>query len=132
VIPVEIKIHDFEKSLDLDLISALEDAYQNSPYKIRALVLSNPHNPLGRCYTKSVLEDCVKFCHKRNIHFISDEVFALSTFECPQLPDGATFVSALSLDVASLGCNPALVHTVWSPSKDFGASGIKLVRLRPF
>ena len=37
------------------------------------------------------------------------------------------FTSILSLDVASLGFNPATVHAIWSPSKDFGSSGIKVV-----
>lgn len=123
----------FDESLEVPLISALEDAYKNATCKIRGLVIANPHNPLGRCYPKSTLEACIKFCNAKNLHLISDEVFALSTFECPELPTAAPFVSVLSLDVLELGCDPSLVHVIWSPSKILGTSGLKVVSSRvPF
>ncbi|KAH8100415.1 pyridoxal phosphate-dependent transferase [Cristinia sonorae] len=44
----------------------------------RALLLSNPLNPLGRCYSKSALTKAAEFCEKHDLLLISDEVFALS------------------------------------------------------
>lgn len=93
-------------------------------------MLCNPHNPLGRCYSKKMLEDCAKFCQSRGIHLISDEVFALSSFKSPDLPDVPDFTSVLSLDPKSLGCDPERIHVIWSMSKDLAASGIRLVGLQ--
>lgn len=74
-----------------------------------------------------MLEDCAKFCQSRGIHLISDEVFALSSFKSPDLPDAPEFASVLSLDPKSLGCDPERIHVIWSMSKDLAASGIRLV-----
>lgn len=129
VSPVPVETDDFLESMETSIITALENAYLASSHNIKALVLSNPHNPLGRCYTKEVLEKCVKFCHKRGIDLISDEVFALSVFHSAEMPNETRFTSVLSLDVAALGGDPSRVHVVWSPSKDFGSSGIRIVRV---
>jgi aspartate/methionine/tyrosine aminotransferase len=79
-----------------------------------ALVLSNPHNPLGRCYSQDVLERCIKFCEKHDIHLVSDEVFALSEFDAPDLEDAPRFTSILSIDAEALCADPKRVHTIWS------------------
>lgn len=129
--PVPVTIPDLQESLTMSLIPALEEAYANASCPVKALVLANPHNPLGRCYSRSVLGACLQFCQARSIHFVSDEVFALSIFECPDLSTPTCFISALSLDAARLGCDPSRVHVVWSMSKDFSSSGIKVVRFLP-
>lgn len=116
-----------EDSFGPALITALEERYQNSRCPIKALILSNPHNPLGRCYSKDILKKCLEFCHRHKIHLISDEVFALSVFANPDLNDSSTFVSALSLHPKSMNCDPDLVHVVWSMSKDLAATGLRLV-----
>jgi gliotoxin/aspirochlorine biosynthesis aminotransferase len=123
-----VVIPDFERSLGPALIGALEEAYQSSSCPIKALVLSNPHNPLGRYYPKEVLEQCMVFCQQHKIHLISDEVFALSGFSSPDFSDIPRFISCLSLDPSVVGCDPERVHVVWSMSKDLAASGIRLVR----
>ena len=127
VTPVEVTVPNFQESLTLSLIPALEKAYTSAAYPIKALIVANPHNPLGRCYPKSVLEECLKFCQARSIHFVSDEVFALSTFKCPDMPKATPFFSALSLDPAAVDSDPSRIHVVWSMSKDLASSGIRLV-----
>ena len=80
----------------------------------------------------------MQFCQAHDLHLISDEVYALSSFKSSStLPP---FVSALSLldslpetDIEGRhkhkdGFNPARVHVIWSMSKDFGCSGIRMVR----
>jgi aspartate/methionine/tyrosine aminotransferase len=113
--------------MGLDLVSSLEKAYQTSDIPIKALVLSNPQNPLGRYYSREVLEECLKFCQRHNLHLISDEVLALNTFQSSDLPDAPPFVSALSLAPLSLGCDSERVHVLWTMSKDLGVSGMRLV-----
>ena len=109
------------------LVRAAEAAERNKK-KVRALVLTNPHNPSGRCYTTDALKLAATFCEERGIHFIVDEVYALSCFQTPGADDPA-FMSVLSLDLGSLGVDIARVHVVWSTSKDFGSSGIRMVSL---
>ena len=102
--------------------SSLKSAISTSEFRIRALVLTNPHNPFGRCYTKGMVELCARFCQKYNIHFISDEVYALSVFEGDELNHS----SALQLDLKALEVDPDRVHVIWSTSKDFGSSGVRV------
>ncbi len=118
---------DLESSLTSALIPALEHAIANSTHPIKGLMLANPHNPLGQCYPRAVLEQCLRFCQEQKIHFISDEVFGLSVFSSPDLPNPVPFTSVMSLDTDKTGCELSRVHVIWSMSKDFGSSGLRLV-----
>ena len=89
-------------------------------------MITNPHNPLGRCYPRSVLEALFRLCAKHDMHLVSDEVFALSVWESPDWGDEPGFVSVLGLDAEALGCT-GRVHAVWGVSKDFGMSGVRVV-----
>lgn len=90
---------------------------------IKAVLICNPHNPLGRCYPRETLEALMRFCQKYQIHLISDEIYALSVYD----GDSSTgFVSVLSIDPASLGVDPALIHVLYGMSKDFAAAGLRL------
>ena len=126
--PITVNVDDFADTFSKALIPALTKALENSTRPVRALVLTNPHNPFGQMYPKDVLEACVKFCQEHDIHYISDEVYALSVFPTPNSKHTSPFVSALSLDLEALGCDASRVHTIWSTSKDFGSSGIRMVR----
>jgi aspartate/methionine/tyrosine aminotransferase len=116
-----------------ELISALEEAYTASSVPIKALIITNPNNPLAVCYSKDLLVKCLKFCEKYQLHFISDEIYALSVFKNPEIVEPTPFTSILSLDLEHVGVDPSRVHMVWSMSKDFGQSGIRMVRysIRP-
>jgi len=37
---------------------------------VKGLLLCNPHNPLGRCYEKGVIEAYLRLCGKYDLHFI--------------------------------------------------------------
>ncbi|TVY80564.1 putative aminotransferase gliI [Lachnellula suecica] len=92
--------------------------------KIKALVLCNPHNPLGRCYSVDTLKALLAFCGKYDLHLVSDEIYALSVFEV----EGATrtpFTSVLSIDTDGL-IDPKRIHVMYGMSKDFGVAGIRL------
>lgn len=45
--------------------------------RIRAVMLCNPHNPLGFCYTKEVLLAYCCFAEKHDLHLIVDEICEL-------------------------------------------------------
>ncbi|KAF2179236.1 PLP-dependent transferase [Zopfia rhizophila CBS 207.26] len=126
VTPVLVNLPSFDSNFNDDIIAALEEAYTSATCPIKALMITNPHNPLAVCYPKEILEKCLLFCKKYNIHFISDEVYALSVFENPEMPDPLPFVSVLSLDLEAIGADASRVHMVWSTSKDFGQSGFRM------
>lgn len=120
----------------MDAILKYEEALveaQNSGVPIRALFLCSPHNPLGdysskgcfcnrsndlqgRCYPRDVLVGLMKFCQQHKIHLISDEIYALSVWQNPEVPDAVSFESVLSIDTNGI-IDPDLVHVLWGMSK---------------
>ncbi|KAH8600047.1 pyridoxal phosphate-dependent transferase [Bisporella sp. PMI_857] len=63
---------------------------------------------------------------ENKLHLISDEVFGPLTFESPDLLNEQRFASVLELDCETLCCDPSRVHMIWSPSKVFALSGVRL------
>lgn len=41
---------------------------------VKLFILSSPHNPVGRVWTKSELEQMLKICRKHNVFVIADEI----------------------------------------------------------
>ncbi|EZF31408.1 hypothetical protein H101_04974 [Trichophyton interdigitale H6] len=107
-------------------LRVLNDAIDSAPCKVKALVLRNMSSSFGECYPQEFLEVALKFCQQRRIHFISDEVYALTSFSCAEISDPVPFVSALALNARALGCDLSRIHTIWSISKDFGATGVQV------
>ncbi|KAF2259380.1 1-aminocyclopropane-1-carboxylate synthase 1 [Lojkania enalia] len=91
--------------------------------KIKGLVITNPHNPLGRCYSRKSLKGIMRFCSKHNIHLISDEVYAMSVYYSDGRHPG--FTSVLSIDPSGI-IDHSLVHVLYGMSKDFAAAGLRL------
>ncbi|KAL3945853.1 MAG: hypothetical protein SGBAC_000004 [Bacillariaceae sp.] len=81
----------------------------------RFLLLTNPNNPLATCYRPEVIRTAINWARKRKMHTIVDEIYALTA---PQ-----EFQSVLRVLDGKLGDD---VHMVWSLSKDFGASGLRV------
>ena len=46
--------------------------------KLKGFIFCNPHNPLGVVYGKNLTMDLMRVCAKYQVHFISDEIYALS------------------------------------------------------
>ncbi|KAF7342320.1 PLP-dependent transferase [Mycena venus] len=95
--------------------------------EIQVLLLCNPHNPLPQVVAREVVQAYALFAEKHNLHLVVDEVYGLSTFESAYPPVvNVKFESILSYDLAGMGVDPSRVHVLAGPTKDFGASGIKL------
>jgi aspartate/methionine/tyrosine aminotransferase len=131
------------------LVPSLQAAYDFSDQKsrIKAVLLCNPNNPLSRCYPRDTLLELMEFCQERGLHLICDEVGALIEMEggtgsgrgsaSGERGGGGRkkktdFVSALSLSEplvpeGAVKVDPSRVHVVWSASKLFGLSGLKVV-----
>ncbi|KAJ5168002.1 uncharacterized protein N7482_003596 [Penicillium canariense] len=92
--------------------------------KIRAVLLVNPHNPVGRCYPEETLREIARFCNEHKLHLISDEVYASTVFETDD-PTAVPFTSLLALDLRGL-IDLDLVHVLYGFSKDFASGGLHL------
>ena len=110
-IPVRLRQGDFALTR-----SALDKAYAASGQTAKALLLTNPHNPTGRCLTEDELRLAVGWCDSKKMHLVSDEVYALSLLK------GDAFVSLGRITKGALGDRR---HVVWGLSKDFGMSGLR-------
>lgn len=125
--PVLVSVGHVHQALTEALLPALDDAFNHATCPIKGVLLTNPNNPIGQCYPKSVIEGCLRFCQRRNIHFISDEIYALTRHVCPEIRDPTAHLSTLSVPVNDLGCDLSRVHLLWSTSKDFGQNGVRMV-----
>ncbi|MCO5549812.1 hypothetical protein L7F22_003286 [Adiantum nelumboides] len=111
---------------------AKQEWQSNHPKNIiRAVIVCNPHNPVGRCYDREALLEYGRFAEKHNLHLIFDEIFAMSTYsskiENKDDKQPEPFHSALSIDwQKEAGCNPGRIHIIWSASKDFGINGLRV------
>ncbi|KAK8108341.1 uncharacterized protein PG998_010354 [Apiospora kogelbergensis] len=118
------------------IIRHYEEALESARYRVRGIMVCNPHNPYGHIYPNSYMEAVLQFCEKHDIHYISDEIYGLTTWGhsnhgCTESKDiiespEKKFTSVLSLDLKELKINPARVHVVYSISKDLGSSGLRL------
>ena len=93
----------------------LEEVYAKNKDKIKGIIIANPNNPFGRTYTTEQLFVFINFCHKHKLHFISDEIYALSQFKNTLDGKKADFTSVTSLDLP----DPSKVHVLYGLSKDF-------------
>lgn len=97
----------------LDRLDAAAAAQRALGRPVAAVLLANPDNPLGRCYSAGMLRWVARWCRRERAHLVVDEVYALS--------GGGDFASALSLDVgAEMQQN---VHVLWGMSKVSSESG---------
>ncbi|KAF7376963.1 PLP-dependent transferase [Mycena sanguinolenta] len=117
-------------SLSEDVLPYLEAKILESErigLRIKAMLIPNPHNPLPQVVPKEVIMGYALLAQKYNIHLIVDEVYGLSTFQSAYPPAlNAKFESVLTFDLAAMGVDPSRVHVLAGPTKDFGASGLKL------
>jgi aspartate/methionine/tyrosine aminotransferase len=117
--------------------SSLEDAYNRAMDETgrppRVLLISHPNNPLGICYPPHVVQECIDWCREREVHLISDEIYAGSVYREETAGGGPTFISAMALggakdtavDRPGIGLGP-YIHLVYALSKDFALSGLRV------
>ena len=93
---------------------------------IRALLICNPHNPLGRCYPPEVLLALMDLANEYKIHLIVDEIYAMSTYTTGAASASTTlFHSALSLPWRE-HMSPNYLHVLYGFSKDLASGGLRL------
>ncbi|PKS13387.1 hypothetical protein jhhlp_000158 [Lomentospora prolificans] len=110
-------------------VELFDEAFETATAKgaiIKTLLICNPHNPLGQCYTREALEGLLRFCASKSIHLISDEIYALSTYN-QDSEASERFTSVRSIDPTGI-IDPSQVHVLYGMSKveDYGAAGLRL------
>ena len=80
---------------------------------VRMFLLCNPHNPLGRVWSREELETMVDLCRKHHVILISDEIHSDLVFDKGHIP-----AASLSPEAA------AFVITCVSATKTFNMAGL--------
>lgn len=108
---VDVPFNRVGSSWDLDF-TEVEAAYKSG---IKVHLLCNPHNPLGRAYSRTELLKFAELARKYHVIVISDEVHAPMTY-----PE-ATFIPFLSLGSTA----EAVGVTITAASKSWNIAGLK-------
>lgn len=105
---VAITLHapDFNFIVD-ELNNAVTD-------KTKLIILNNPHNPSGKVFTKSELEQIANIAIKNDLYVISDEVYEFLTYETKHIP------------MASIENMQHRTITISSAGKTFSVTGWKI------
>ncbi|XP_057537678.1 1-aminocyclopropane-1-carboxylate synthase 7 [Amaranthus tricolor] len=102
---------------------ALEAAYtkaQTMNMKVRAILITNPSNPLGATINPKVLSQILDFASSKNIHLVSDEIYSGSSFYPEDFTSIAEILESRNFQDAER------VHIVYSLSKDLGLPGFRI------
>ena len=102
-----LKEEDHYYRMDIaDLKSKITD-------RTRLLILCNPHNPVGRVFTREELTELAHVCMENNIMIVSDEIHADIVYE----PHRHTPIASISSDISNN------TITCMAPSKTFNIAG---------
>ncbi|WOG96961.1 hypothetical protein DCAR_0416300 [Daucus carota subsp. sativus] len=87
--------------------------------RIRGVLISNPSNPVGNILNRELLYNLLTFAEEKNIHIISDEVFAGSVY------GNEEFVSMAEI-LQSEDFEKERVHIIYGLSKDLSLPGYRV------
>ncbi|XP_074294002.1 1-aminocyclopropane-1-carboxylate synthase 3-like [Silene latifolia] len=107
--------------------SGLEDAYLSAKkrgLKVKTILVTNPNNPLGTTLSKEEITLLLTFISTKNIHLVSDEIYAGTVFDTT--PNNS-FTSVMeTLTDKKWAHIQQRVHIVSSLSKDLGLPGFRV------
>lgn len=104
-------------------INALEIAYKQAKkrgVRVQGVLFSNPSNPTGGIVPRETLHDLLEFAAEKNIHVISDEIFAGSTYGSDKFVSVAEVVDELE------DFDKGRVHIIYGLSKDLSLAGFRV------
>ncbi len=107
--PVDLK-QNVDGSYGIDF-AALESAIKANT---RMFLLCNPHNPVGRVFTKNELEQIAEFCLRHDLLICSDEI------HCDLIYEGKAHIPIMSLGDEIAQRTIMLI----APSKTFNIAGL--------
>ncbi|XP_048463276.1 probable inactive 1-aminocyclopropane-1-carboxylate synthase-like protein 2 [Rhincodon typus] len=109
--PFQLTVGKLEKSMQIAKLQGT---------RVTAMILTNPHNPLGDIYSAKEMKEFLEFANRYKLHVIVDEVYMLSIFG-----DVDSFQSVLSFDKLP---DPQRTHVMWGISKvkNFIGTNVKI------
>lgn len=82
--------------------------------RCRVLLLCNPHNPAGICWTRETLVRLADFCYERNLLVVSDEIHCdMALFGHRHIPFASVSEKAAQISI-----------TMQAPTKTFNIAGV--------
>lgn len=99
-------------------IEALETALKSTTRRVPLVIVLSPDNPTGRLLSPQKIYQLVEWAARKEMHIVFDEAYALSVHD-----PNATFSSVIDVLEGKL---PPHVHVVWTMSKDFCISGLRV------
>lgn len=126
LIPLPFYLDESNIDSQLDTL-AVEAAERDEP--VNTILLTNPNNPLGTIYSTETVKGLLRWCIKNKVHYVTDEIYALSVYKPLEEP----FISGLTLaqELVSAGeftqkDVDTYVHLIYGLSKDWCASGLRV------
>lgn len=107
---VDVDSHSFTYQMDFD---ALEKACSHPDAAL--MLLCNPHNPAGRCWTAEELAKVKDICASHGVRVVSDEI------HCELTMPGFKYVPYGTIDSDAIVC--------LSPSKAFNTAGLQIANI---
>ena len=114
LIKVPLHLKDKFYSMDFDQI---ERVFQT--HSIKLVILCNPHNPVGRVWTRSELQRLGDLCLNYNVMIVSDEI------HCDLVSKGHPYTSIASIS-PELELNTIVLSSM---TKTFNTSGLKIANI---
>jgi 1-aminocyclopropane-1-carboxylate synthase len=117
---------------DANVLDAAKRAAESARKPPRALLISNPDNPTGTIYSEERMKGFLKWCIRKKMHLVVDEIYALSVF--PSASSARPFRSIIEIASEMAESLPPQqveilwehLHVVYALSKDFCMSGAEL------
>ncbi|MFW9952171.1 MAG: MalY/PatB family protein [Candidatus Thorarchaeota archaeon] len=112
MVPLHLKEGTYQMDFD-----QIEYAFQT--HSIKLVILCNPHNPVGRVWTRAELQRLGNLCLNYNVMIVSDEI------HCDILSRGYHYNSIASIS-PELGLKTIVLSSM---TKTFNTSGLKIANI---
>ncbi|PVZ98171.1 hypothetical protein BB558_005811 [Smittium angustum] len=147
LVSVPIPIDETQEKSQVKYYEEKFNELESKGIKTKMIILCNPHNPLGKNYSREALESILEFANKHKIFVLMDEIYALSVYRGKTVEDIENirqtskntfsdtennddvlypFISVLSFDNLDQIIDPSLVIVIHGLSKDFCLNGFRL------